>query len=132
MGDGEKAPLKLKFDPKVRPEVRGATITSDAGLMACRELDDALGLTDSADEYLREGRTGRNIRHQLMPLLRQSVYSRLGGYQNTNDAERLAQDPAMKVVVGWQDPKDPKRNAASTSEMSRFGVADPKGQPQWA
>jgi hypothetical protein len=117
MDEDEKAPLKLKFDSKVRLEFHGATITSDAGLLACRELDDALGLTDSADEYLHEGRTGRNIRHRLVPLLRQSVYSRLAGYEDTNDAERLAEDPAMKVVVGWQGSK---RKAASTSEMSRF------------
>ena len=42
MGDGEKTPLKLDFGPKVRLEFRGAAITSDAGLLACRELDDAL------------------------------------------------------------------------------------------
>ena len=89
MGDGEKTPLKLTFDSKVRLEFRGATLTSDAGLLACRELDDALGLTDSADEYLKEGRTGKNILHKLIPLLRQSVYSRLAGYDDTNDAERL-------------------------------------------
>ena len=117
MGDGEKTPLKLNFDSKVRLEFRGATITSDAGLLACRELDDALGLTDSAAEYLTEGRTGKNILHHLIPLLRQSVYSRLAGYDDTNDADRLSQDPAMKVVVGW---KGPDRKAASTSEMGRF------------
>ena len=54
MGDDEKTPLKLDFDSKVRVEFRGATITSDAGLLACRELDDALSLTDSADEFLKE------------------------------------------------------------------------------
>ena len=117
MGDGEKTPLKLNFDSKVRLEFRGATITSDAGLLACRELDDALGLTDAAEEYLNESRTGKNILHKLIPLLRQSIYSRLAGYDDTNDADRLSKDPAMRVVVGW---KGPDRNAASTSEMGRF------------
>ena len=97
MGDDEKTPLKLDFDSKVRVEFRGATITSDAGLLACRELDDALSLTDSADEFLKESRTGKNILHQLIPLLRQSVYSRLAGYDDTNDADRLSQDPALSL-----------------------------------
>ena len=117
MGDGGKTPLKLNFDPKVRLEFRSATITSDAGLLACRELDDALTLTHAAEEYLKESRTGKNILHRLIPLLRQSIYSRLAGYDDTNDAERLSQDPAMRVVVGW---KGSERNAASTSEMGRF------------
>ena len=117
MGDGEKSLLKLDFDSKVRLEFRGATITSDAGLLACRELDDALGLTDSADDFLKENRTGKNILHKLIPLLRQSVYNRLAGYDDTNDADRLFQDPAMRVMVGW---KGSDRKAASTSEMGRF------------
>ena len=117
MGDGDNAPLKLKFDPKVRLEFRGATITSDAGLLACRELDAALGLTETANDYLHESRTGRDVQHRLLPLLRQSVYSRLAGYEDTNDAERLAQDPAMRVIVGWQGTD---KQAASTNTMSRF------------
>src|SRR5919106_709069 len=117
MGDGKKASLRLQFNSKIRLEFHGSTITSDAGLLAFRELDDALGLTNTADDYLRESRTGRNIRHHLVPLLRQSIYSRLAGYDDTNDAERLSQDPAMRVVVGWQGSE---RNAASTNTMSRF------------
>src|ERR671918_803936 len=117
MGDGKKAPLRLQFNSKIRLEFHGSTIASDAGLLAFRELDDALGLTNTADDYLRESRTGRNIRHHLFPLLRQSIYSRLAGYDDTNDAERLSQDPAMRVVVGWQGSE---RNAASTNTMSRF------------
>ena len=117
MGDSEKAPLRLQFNLKVRLEFHGSTITSDAGLLAFREFDDALGLTEIAEDYLQESRTGRNILHHLVPLLRQSIYSRLAGYEDTNDAVRLSQDPAMRVIVGWQGSE---RKGASTSEMGRF------------
>src|SRR3989337_3721494 len=117
MGEGENTPFRLQFNPKVRLEFHGSTITSDAGLLPIRELDEALGLTSSADASLQESRTGRNIRHHLVPLLRQSIYSRLAGYDDTNDAERLSQDPAMRVVVGWQGSE---QTGASTSEMGRF------------
>ena len=117
MGDGEKAPLRLQFNPKIRLECHGSTITSDAGLLAFREFDDALGLTEIAEDYLQDRRTGRNILHHLVPLLRQSIFSRLAGYDDTNDADRLAYDPAMRVVVGWQGSE---RKAGSTSEMERF------------
>ena len=76
-----------------------------------------MGLTMIATDYLQERRTGRNIQHHLVPLLRQSIYSRLAGYDDTNDAQRLCQDPAMRVVVGWQGSE---RNAASANTMSRF------------
>ena len=69
MGDREKASLRLQFNPQIRLELHGATITSDAGLLAFRELDDALDLTPIASDYLQESRTGRNIRHHLVPLL---------------------------------------------------------------
>ena len=100
MGDGEKTPLKLNFDPKVRLEFRGATITSDAEPLADRELDDALGLTDAAAGFLKESRTGKNNLHKLIPLLGQSICNRIAEYDDTNDADRLSQDPAMRVVVG--------------------------------
>jgi hypothetical protein len=117
MGDGEKAPLRLQLNPKVRLEFHGSNITSDAGLMAFRELDDALDLTGIASNYLQESRTGRNILHHLVPLLRQSIYSRLAGYDDTNDAVRLSKDPDMRVVVACSGSD---HNAASTSEMGRF------------
>ena len=117
MGESTNPRAKLRFDRRVRLECRGATITSDAGLLACRELDDALGLTETAEECLQESRGGRNVQHRLVGLLRQSVYSRLAGYEDTNDAERLAQDPTMRIIVGRRDTNRP---AASTNTMSRF------------
>ena len=82
------------------------------------KLDDALGLTETTNECLQESRGGRNVQHRLVGLLRQSVYSRLAGYEDTNDAERLAQDPTMRIIVGRRG--GPERPAASTNTMSRF------------
>ena len=117
MGGGEKAPLRLKFNPKVRLEYHGSTITSDAVLLAVPELDHALDLIGIASDCVQDYRTVRNIQHHPVPLLRQSIFSRLAGYDDTNDADRLAQDPAMRVVVGRQGSE---RKAASTSEIGRF------------
>jgi hypothetical protein len=117
MGESTKEALRVHFDARVRLEFHGATLTSDGGLLACRELDDALGLTEAATHYLQERRNGRNVQHRLVPLLRQSVYSRLGGYEDTNDADQLARDPAMRVVTSRQAPEKP---AASPNTMSRF------------
>jgi hypothetical protein len=112
-----REPLRVAFDRRLKLEFHGARITSDAGLLAYRELDDALDLTAVAASALTEGRRGTNIRHRLLGLLRQAVYGRLAGYEDVNDADRLARDPAMRAIVGREGID---RQAASTSEMGRF------------
>ena len=77
-----------------------SVVTSDAGLLAYRELDDVLGLTAMASDVLADTRTGKNGRHALAGLFRQSVFGRLAGYEDVNDAERLRHDPAMRWIVG--------------------------------
>ena len=75
--------MKLLFDYRLRLEFRGAKITTDAGLLAARELDEMVELTDMAGDFIVEARTGKNIRHQVSGLLRQSVYARIAGYEDT-------------------------------------------------
>ena len=95
-GEAKEPPLRVTFDRRLKLEFHGARITSDGGLLAYRELDDVFDLTAMAASTLGEGRRGKNIRHRLLGLLRQAVYGRLAGYEDVNDAERLARDPVMR------------------------------------
>ena len=116
-GESDGAALRRGVDRRLMLRLRGATITSDAGLLAYRELDDALDLTAAAGAMLADARTGRNGRRALVGLLRQAVFGRLAGYEDVNDAERLRRDPAMRWVVGDRAVREA---AASASQMGRF------------
>jgi hypothetical protein len=116
MSDPKGEGLKVGFDGSIRLEFHGAKVTSDAGLLAYRDLDEALALFDSVPSLLRDSRTGRNIQHNLASLLRQSVYSRLAGYEDVNDAHRLSVDPTMRRITG----KKIDKKAASANTMGRF------------
>jgi hypothetical protein len=116
-GEASEDALRLDFDRRLMLQFRGSTITSDAGLLAYRELDDALHLTDTAADKLSDARTGKNGRHRLAGLLRQAVFGRLAGYEDVNDADRLCRDPAMRWVVG---DRAINGSAASASQMGRF------------
>ena len=73
-GESDRSPLRPCFDHRLKLELHGSRVTSDAGLLAYRELDDALGLTALAGDVLADSRTGKNGWHGVVGLLRQSVY----------------------------------------------------------
>ena len=103
MGEKTREPLKLQFDKRLRLEFHGVKITSDAGLLACRELDEVLGLTEMAPTYPQETRGDRNVQHELVPLLRQSVYSRLAGYEDFPREQRVHGSHVKGATAGFRD-----------------------------
>jgi hypothetical protein len=92
-------------------------VTSDGGLILVRELDERLGLSALMQRHLTDSRRGKNTQLPLADLLRQSIYSRLAGYEDVNDAERLSQDPAFRLI-GSQNIWE--RGAALTSRLQSF------------
>ncbi len=78
--------MKVGFDGGIKLEFHGAKVTSEGGLLAYRDLDHALGLFDSVSAVFIDKRTGRNIQHAMPTLLSQSIYNRLAGYEDINDA----------------------------------------------
>ena len=73
-GESESDAVRLDFDRRLMLHFRGSVVTS--GLLAYRELDDVLGLTEIAGDVLADARSGKNGRHALAGLFRQSVFGR--------------------------------------------------------
>jgi hypothetical protein len=106
--------LKLEFS--------ASRVTSDAGLLPFRDLDNALGLTDLGGEVLADTRTGQNSRQTLIAQLCQSVFGRLAGSEVVNDADRLVHDPFLRWIVGGRGVA---QTAACTSQEGRFETEVP-------
>ena len=89
MGDRRKQALRIRFDGTLKLEFHGTKITSDAGLLAFRELDEAFRLTERGSTVLSDPRHGKNTQHTMLAMLQQGVYGRLAGYVDVNGADRL-------------------------------------------
>ena len=97
MGESHKQGFQLSFNRFLRVGFQGSRVTSNGGLLLVRELDERLGFGELIQQYLTDSRAN-NARFSLADLLRQSVYSRLAGYEDVNDAERLSRDPALRLI----------------------------------
>ena len=116
MGESEKQGFQLSFNRFLRVGFQGSRVTSDGGLILVRELDERLGFGELIEEHLTDSRAN-NARLPFADLLRQSVYSRLAGYEDVNDAERLSRDPTFRLIGSekiWE------RGAALTSRLQAF------------
>ena len=89
MRESPNQPLQLSFNASLKIDFQGSRVTSDGGLILVRELDERLGVGELIEQHLTDSRRGKNTQFPLADLLRQSVYSRLAGYEDLNDAERL-------------------------------------------
>ena len=116
MGEALNQPFRLSFNPALKVESQGSRVTSDGGLILVRALDERLGFSDLIAQHLTDPRA-TNTQFPLADLVRQSVYSRLAGYEDVNDAERLSHDPTFRLIGSEQILE---RGAALTSRVHSF------------
>ncbi|MCL6544990.1 MAG: IS1380 family transposase [Bryobacteraceae bacterium] len=117
MGEKHNQPFQLSFNTSLKVDFQGSRVTSDGGLILVRELDERLGLGELIEQHLTDSRRGKNTQFPLADLFRQSVYSRLAGYEDVNDAKRVSQDPTFRLIGSekiWE------RGAALTSRRQSF------------
>ena len=116
MGESQKQAFQLSFNRFLRVAFQGSRATSNGGLILVRELDERLGFGKLAAQHLTDPRAN-NARLSFADLLRQSVYSRLAGYEDVNDAEQLSRDPTFRLI-GSEKIWD--RGAALPSRLQTF------------
>ena len=117
MGEKQTKPFQLSFNDLLKVDFQGSQVTSDGGLILVRELDERLGLGKLIDEHLTDSRHGSNKKFPFVDLLRQSVYSRLAGYEDLNDAVRVSVDPTFRLIGS---KKNWDRGGALTSRLQSF------------
>ena len=117
MGELQHQAFQFTFNGFLKVAFQGSRVTSDAGLILVRELDERLGLETLIAEHLSDSRQGLNTQFSVVDLLRQSVYSRLAGYEDLNDAVRVSADPTFRLIGS---PKRWDRGAALTSTLHWF------------
>ena len=88
MGERQNQPFQLSFNRFLRVAFQGSRVTSDGGLILVRELDEHLGFGDLMARHLTDSRRGKNLQLPLADLLRQSVYSRLAGYEDKGQDQK--------------------------------------------
>lgn len=113
--------LGFAFDFGNRPiqvEVSKAPLSSDAGLLVFRQLDECLRYTEQFAEALSEDRRA-DPTHTRLDMVRQRVYGMLADYEDQNDHDSLRSDPIFKLIAS-RDPSDPLQDLASQPTLSRF------------
>lgn len=121
---GETLPLfKTSFNHSVQVESRPEHLTGEAGALIQREIMDRLGIIDWMSKRLSDGREASRVTYPLADLIRTHLLLLGQGWRDQDDADRLRQDPALRVArssARGQGPLDEGHLLASQPTLSRL------------
>jgi hypothetical protein len=114
-GEAGKRSIRPDFNRSVMIDFKGAKITSDAGVIMLREVDERFGIIAPIEDRIEDFRSQRHTRHTVVQMIRQRVYQIAAGYEDCNDADHLRIDPALRLAIGKGHD-----SGASQSMLSRL------------
>ncbi len=114
-GEAQKEAIRPDFNKSIVIDFAGAKITSDAGFLLMREVDQRFGIIESGCSKPVDNRSVSHKKHSFEQMIQQRVYQIAAGYEDCNDTDYLRIDPAMRLALGKGH-----RFGASQSVMSRL------------
>ncbi len=114
-GEAQNGIIRPEFNRSILLDFLGAKITSDAGFLVLREIDERFKVTAPMVREVDDPRSPVHIRHSMVEMIRQRVYQIAAGYEDCIDADQLQIDPALRLAIG----KDHKV-CAGQSMMSKL------------
>ena len=96
---GETLPLfTASFNRAVQVECRPEHLTGEAGGLIQRELMGRLGIIDWLSEHLDGPRDARRVTYPLADMIRTHLLLLGQGWRDQDDADRLREDPSLRVA----------------------------------
>lgn len=114
-GEAQKDAVRPNFNRSIFVDFAGAKITSDAGFLLMREIDQRFGIIEGGGTHLVDKRSTSHKKHTFQQMVRQRVYQIAAGYEDCSDADHLRIDPAVRLALDKGH-----RFGASQSVMSRL------------
>jgi hypothetical protein len=122
----------LSFNHTIKVEARAERLSSDAGVLLQRELDERLRLTRTLTARLHDPRDPALITHPLPELFRTRLYLINDGWRDQDDADKLRNDPALRLAVSErrgdaslraaQGPQEPEGLSSQPTQSRLVGA----------
>lgn len=140
--DTECTDEQIDFQPlggrQVTGQFNGGRITSDAGVVQLRELEELFGFIERLAECFEDHRKQEHVEHGLEELLRQRIFGLVLGYDDLNDHDSLRRDPAIAAACGKEEPdgRDRKQDEdkgnplAASATLNRMELGTEEGGPE--
>ena len=122
-GETQKEAIRPDFNRSIFIDFAAAKITSDAGFLLMREVDQRFGIIESGCSHLTDDRSASRRKHTFEQMIRQRVYQIAAGYEDCNDADYLRIDPAMRLALGKGHQFGASQSVMSRLENNILGTA---------